>query len=74
MLTIEVQCNSEYTYAQKPVSFIWEGKIQENLTIRKSWKSPLGPVFEVQTEDQRVIRLRFLENENCWQGQEIVAR
>jgi hypothetical protein len=74
MQTIEVQCNSEYTYAQKPISLIWEGKTLDNLTIRKSWKSPQGPIFEVQTEDQRVIQLIYLENENCWQGQEIVAR
>jgi hypothetical protein len=74
MQSVDVRCKSEFTYAQEPVSFTWEGEILVNLRIRKRWKSPPGPVFEVQTEDQRVFQLVYLEKDDCWQGQEIAAK
>lgn len=73
MQPVEVHCKSEYTYAQEPVDFIRDGKKVIVKAIYKQWRSQLGPVFEVVVFNGEFFRLIYLEEEDCWQGQQVVS-
>ena len=72
MQPVSVRCRSEFTYAQDPIEFAWD---EENLTIGiigNRWRSPQGPVFEVQATNGGWFRLCYIETEDHWYAEMIV--
>ena len=41
MNNLEVKCYSDYTYAERPKSFLWEGKEYEVEEIERAWQEHL---------------------------------
>lgn len=71
MQPVIVRCKSEYKYAQMPAEILWGGEIQSVINIRGQWTSPDGPVFEVTIAGDRYVRLKYVESDDTWYGQEI---
>ena len=66
MNTIKVNCYSGHTYAERPVSFIWndvEYKIEE---IEKEWLEPDERHFRVRTGDNKLCQLCYNEKKQQW--------
>ena len=66
-----VECRSEYTYAQKPVRFLWQENWQAVESILGQWKSPESISFRVMTTTKVIFELYYLEDRDIWQVQSI---
>jgi hypothetical protein len=66
-----VECQSEYTYAEKPVALTWDGTRREVSEIVAQWRSPDGAHFRVRTADNLVFELAWQEPANQWYIQQI---
>ncbi len=64
-MTGKVECRSEYTYAQEPLSFEWGGEKLRVEEVEARWRTPLGPAFRVRTIPGRFV-LRYLEPWDEW--------
>jgi len=69
--SIKVSCFSGHTYAQRPVSFIFEGKEHEVVEIIKEWQAPEEKCFQVKTNDNKIFRLCYNEARDKWQAAEL---
>lgn len=64
--TEQVFCRSGYEFAERPTAFIWEGeRIQINELVAR-WRTPDGKRFLVQTVDNRIFTLVFIESSAVW--------
>ena len=63
---IKVNCYSGHTYAERPVSFIWQGIEYEVEEIEKAWQEPGERYFQVRTKDNKLFRLSYNETEDQW--------
>ena len=61
-----VECHSDYTYAERPVAFIWKGTRLEIKEIVREWRHPLGKGFRVRTLDGQEFELSFEDSSNEW--------
>jgi hypothetical protein len=61
-----VECHSDYTYAERPVAIIWEGKRLEIKEIMREWRRPLGKGFRVCTVDGQEFDLLFEDSSSEW--------
>lgn len=71
MNVIRVKCYSGRTYAERPVSFEWQGAeyiVEETL---KAWLEPGKRCFRVRTGDNKIFELCYNEALNQWSGVEI---
>ena len=66
MENLKVKCYSGHTYAERPVSFIWEGIEYEVAEIEKTWLGPGERFFQVKTKDNKLFQLRYNETEKQW--------
>ena len=64
--TIEVNCYSGHTYAQRPQSFIWQGKRHEIQDVEKSWLEPEERHFLVHTTEKELFHLCYNEIHKEW--------
>ncbi len=71
MNSVEVKCYSGHTYAERPVSFLWEGKEYEVAEIEKAWQEPDKKCFQVRTGDSKIFRLCYNEALNYWSVTEL---
>jgi hypothetical protein len=62
----EVTCYSGYTYAERPVSFLWRDKKYEIEEIEKRWLEPGKRLFRVRTVDNKSFQLCYNETEQHW--------
>ena len=62
-----VECHSDYTYAERPVAFVWEDRRLEIAKILRQWRSLLGKGFRVKTQDGQNFELEYLEESDVWQ-------
>jgi len=69
---VEVKCYSGYTYAQRPVSFTWQGKEYEVEDIEKEWWGPGERWFLVKTKDNKHFKLCYNEAQDEWSITEAV--
>ena len=69
---ITVNCYSGHTYAERPVSFIWQGIEYEVEEIEKAWQEPGERYFHVRTRDNKLFRLCYNETEDQWSLIELV--
>jgi hypothetical protein len=61
-----VECYSGHTYAQEPRAF-WRDNQRRTVTVvRKRWREPTGPCFEVLADDAQAYVLAYNETVDCW--------
>ncbi len=56
---LKVSCYSGQTYAERPVSFAWEGEKYEVAEIEHAWQEPGKRCFRVRTKDNKFFRLCY---------------
>ena len=66
MDNIEVRCYSGRAYAERPVSFEWEGTEYQVEEIEKEWLEPGEKHFQVRTGGNKLFRLCYNEKEGQW--------
>lgn len=70
----DVKCYSGNEYAERPLSFLWEGAQMEVQTILARWRTPRGKLFRVRatvTEPTAAVPagtfdLIYDEVQDCW--------
>ncbi len=63
----QVECRSEYQYAQRPTAFTWEDRRFQVAEILASWRIPGGWVFRVEADGGRSFELIYFETEDAWE-------
>ena len=63
---LKVKCYSGYTYAQRPLSFTWQGSEYEVENIEKEWQGPRERWFLVRTGDNKCFQLCYNEAQDEW--------
>jgi hypothetical protein len=66
MASDQVECHSDYTYAERPTALRWEGERLEIEAVEQAWRVPGGRRFRVRTEDGRVFELFYGELYDEW--------
>ena len=66
-----VECHSEFAYAEKPVALTVNGQRLEILEILSRWRSPQGIHFRVQTTDGQIFELAYAESTDAWRIQPV---
>lgn len=69
----EVNCYSSFTYAERPKSFRWEGKVYRVQGVVKLWQEPMERCFQVRTEDNKLFILCYNERKGKWSLVELVS-
>lgn len=70
--TTEVHCYSGHEYAERPVSFSWEGEEHKVQTVEKEWLEPGRKRFRVRTGDGRTFELCYDMQQDQWSVAEFV--
>ena len=66
MENLKVNCYSGHTYAERPVSFTWQGVDYEVEEVEKAWQGPGERCFLVKTRDNKSFQLCYNEAEDQW--------
>ena len=61
-----VNCYSGRTYAERPISFYWNGQEHTVKRIEGEWREPGERHFRLRTEDDRLFDLCYYENADTW--------
>ena len=69
---LEVKCYSGQTYAERPVSFVWDGVEYEVGEIEKAWVAPGERHFQVRTRDNKRFKLCYNEAKEQWSLTELI--
>ena len=70
---LKVNCYSGHTYAERPVSFQWQGIDYEVEEIERAWQEPGEKHFPVRTRDSKLFNLYYNETEKEWSLIELVG-
>ena len=70
---LEVNCYSGHTYAEQPISFVWQGITYEVAVIEKAWQEPNERCFQVNTRDNRLFNLCYNETQHQWSLTELAG-
>ncbi len=62
-----VECHSGFTYAERPVSLIWNNQRLEVDSILATWLAPGERHFKVRTRDQAIFELIYQDEKDEWQ-------
>jgi len=71
-MDVKVQCYSGYIYADKPRSFVWQGRELRVKSVDNAWREPGKRLFKVVTHDDRVFELQYDETTDRWSAVELV--
>ena len=63
---VKVQYHSGCTYAERPVSFIWQNVVYVLQEIEEEWREPDGKYFRVRAETGEVFDLHYNGQEDEW--------
>ena len=63
---LKVRCYSGRTYAERPVSFLWQGTDYEIQEIEKTWLEPGQRHFQVRTANNQRFHLWYDETQAEW--------
>lgn len=66
-----VECRSDSTYAERPLSLTWEGRRYEVAEIVSRWRGPGEMGFRVKTTDGQAFDLTYREVSDEWLVQPI---
>ena len=61
-----VECRSDSTYAERPLSVTWEGVHYEVAEIVSRWRGPNERGFRVKTTDGQAFDLTYREVPDEW--------
>lgn len=61
-----VQCYSGLTYADRPVSFIYQGEACKVERVEKEWREPGEKHFQICTETSKSFELCYNEQRDEW--------
>jgi hypothetical protein len=67
-----VSCYSGQSYAERPVSFIFEDREYKINDIEKEWRGVEDKNFLVRTEDNKLFQLCYNESQDRWSLTEVV--
>jgi len=70
--SLKVNCYSGHTYAERPVSFQWQGIEYEVEEVKKSWQEPGERHFQVRTKDNKLFKLWYNEGKRQWSIIELI--
>ncbi len=62
----QVECRSDFTYAQRPVAFYWQGERLEVAELVTQSRSPTGFSFRVRTVESGIFDLDYDINTDEW--------
>ena len=63
---VSVTCYSGRSFADRPASFVWQGRKYEVKDIERGWLEPGQRHFLVKTEDDRRFEICYHEPEDSW--------
>lgn len=66
-----VECRSDSTFAERPLSLTWDGNQYEIAEILSRWRGPSEKGFRVKTADGRAFDLTYRELPDEWVVQPI---
>ncbi len=66
MRMVQVKCYSSYTYAERPVSFLWQETEYKIKEIEEAWQEPGKRVFKVITDSGKSFKLCYNEAIDQW--------
>ena len=64
---IQVECHSDYDYAERPVAFHYRKRRFEIASLIAEWREPEGKGFRVMTEDLEIFDLFYDQNKDEWE-------
>ncbi|MBN2501503.1 MAG: hypothetical protein JXB38_12040 [Anaerolineales bacterium] len=67
LMQVNVECHSEYTYAERPTAVYLDGERQEINHVLASWQTPEGRYFRVLLENDGVLTLVYKTTEDHWE-------
>ena len=62
----QVECRSDFTYAQRPVAFYWQGEHLQVAEVLSQTQSPRGYSFRVRSEELGIFELNYDINTDQW--------
>lgn len=62
----KVECRSDSSFAERPLSLIWQGRSYEIAEIIARWRGPSEKGFRVKTADGHAFELTYLELPDDW--------
>ena len=65
-MSLEVECYSGYTFAERPTAFVWRGRRYQVERILKRWRSPQGAGFRVVTAGGAQFELIYSATQDEW--------
>jgi hypothetical protein len=68
---IYVQCHSGHTYAERPDSFVYQGKACKVERVESEWREPGERHFRVLTGDSKSFELCYNEQRDEWSVREL---
>jgi hypothetical protein len=63
---LAVRCHSGHTYAERPISFIWQGVNHVVHRVVDAWVEPGRRHFVVSTENYQYVHLYYDEVQDHW--------
>ena len=73
MDSLIVECYSGYIYAERPMSFVWQGVKYNIETIENEWLEPGERHFQVRTGDNKLFQLCYNMGEQQWSLTELAG-
>ncbi len=70
--SLKVRCYSGQSYAERPVSFIWEDKEYEVAEIEAEWRGEDSKNFRLRTKDNKLFQLCYNVSQDQWSLTELV--
>jgi hypothetical protein len=64
-----VTCRSDYAYAQRPTTFLWEAGQVDIALVLAEWRTPEGKGFRVQSAHGQVFELFYNQHIDQWRIQ-----
>lgn len=62
----QVECRSDWRYAQRPLAFTWQGTHYQVKEIVAEQRTPNGIDFLVRTNQAELFQLGYYKNSNQW--------
>jgi len=61
-----VKCYSGHAFAQRPISFLWQGREYNVSEVEREWQEPGKKFFKVRTEDEEIFELCYNHSQDEW--------
>jgi len=70
----DVECYSGHTFAQEPRFFVFNHQRRVVKEMRRLWREPTGPCFEVSADDHAIYVLCYQEATDHWRVRTVGAK